>query len=120
MDGAEGALRQDDYAGAIDQQSEAMEALREGMRSLGEAMAQQNQGQTGQGDQASDLISQNRDPLGRSTGSQGSLGTDDNLLQGEDAYRRARELLDEIRRRSGDSERPRIELDYLRRLLDRF
>ena len=120
MDGAEDALRQDDYAGAIDQQSEAMEALREGMRSLGEAMAQQNQGQTGQGDQASDLNSQNRDPLGRSTGSQGSLGTDDNLLQGEDAYRRARELLDEIRRRSGDSERPRIELDYLRRLLDRF
>ncbi|MCB1342459.1 MAG: DUF4175 family protein, partial [Pseudooceanicola sp.] len=30
------------------------------------------------------------------------------------------ELLDEIRRRSGDSDRPQIELDYLKRLLDRF
>ncbi len=120
MEGAEESLRENDYAGAIDRQSEAMEALREGMRSLGEAMAQQNQGQMGQGSEVGDLQSQNRDPLGRTTGSQGSLGTDDNLLQGEDVYRRARELLDEIRRRSGEGERPRIELDYLRRLLDRF
>ena len=37
-----------------------------------------------------------------------------------DVYRRARELLDEIRRRSGDTERPTEELDYLRRLLERF
>lgn len=120
MEGAEQSLRSDDYAGAIDKQSEAMEALREGMRSLGEAMAQQNQGQFGQGNETGDLQSQNRDPLGRNTGSQGSLGTDDNLLQGEDVYRRARELLDEIRRRSGEGDRPKIELDYLRRLLDRF
>src|SRR6056297_1115247 len=32
----------------------------------------------------------------------------------------ARDLLDEIRRRSGEGARPDIELDYLRRLLDRF
>jgi hypothetical protein len=41
-------------------------------------------------------------------------------LQGEDVYRRARELLDEIRKRSGEGARPDAELDYLRRLLDRF
>jgi Flp pilus assembly CpaE family ATPase len=41
-------------------------------------------------------------------------------LQGEDVYRRARELLDEIRRRSGDAERPTAELEYLERLLERF
>ena len=35
-------------------------------------------------------------------------------------YRRARELLDEIRRRSGEQQRPTEELDYLRRLLERF
>ncbi|MBL4767116.1 MAG: TIGR02302 family protein [Rhodobacteraceae bacterium] len=120
MDGAEEALRQNDYAGAIDQQSEAMEALRDGMRSLGEAMAQTQQNQQGQGEQVGDLQSQNRDPLGRNRGSQGSVGTDESLLQGEDVYRRARELLDEIRRRSGEGERPEVELDYLQRLLDRF
>jgi hypothetical protein len=48
------------------------------------------------------------------------VGTQDNLLQGEDVYRRARELLDEIRRRSGEGERPEVELEYLKRLLDRF
>ncbi len=119
MEGAEQSLRRDDYAGAIDQQSEAMEALREGMRALGEALAQQ-QTQPGQGSVEGDMRTQNRDPLGRNTGSNGSLGTPENLLQGEDVYRRARELLDEIRRRSGEGERPEVERDYLRRLLERF
>jgi hypothetical protein len=97
-----------------------MEALREGMRALGEAMAQQRQGQPGQGNATGDMRARNRDPLGRNAGSQGAAGTDDNLLQGDDVYRRARELLDEIRRRSGDGARPQLERDYLRRLLDRF
>jgi hypothetical protein len=121
MDGAEEALRQEDFAGAIDNQSEAMEALREGMRALGEQMAQQQQqGQQGQGMAEGDMQSQNRDPLNRSPGSNGSIGTDEGMLQGEDVYRRARELLDEIRRRSGDGERPDVELEYLKRLLERF
>ncbi len=120
MDDAEEALRGDDLAEAIDRQSEAMEALREGMRSLGEAMAQNQQNQPGQGTQEGDMQANNRDPLGRSAGAAGSISTEDNLLQGEDVYRRARELLDEIRRRTGDSDRPQIELEYLKRLLERF
>jgi hypothetical protein len=121
MEGAEDALRQDDYAGAIDRQSEAIEALREGMRALGEQMAQQ-QNQPGQGSSEGDQQANNRDPLGRdrNEGRDGGLSTDEGLLQGEDVYRRARDLLDEIRRRSGEGERPEIELDYLKRLLERF
>ena len=34
--------------------------------------------------------------------------------------RRAEELLAEIRRRAAEQERPKIELDYLKRLLDQF
>nr|WP_170415345.1 TIGR02302 family protein [Ruegeria atlantica] len=120
MEGAEEALRGDDLAEAIDQQSEAMEALREGMRSLGEALAQNQQNQPGQGSQEGDMQANNRDPLGRSPGANGTISTDENLLQGEDVYRRARELLDEIRRRTGESDRPQIELEYLKRLLERF
>jgi uncharacterized protein (TIGR02302 family) len=120
MEGAEDALRNDDLAEAIDKQSEAIEALREGMRSLAEAMARDQRNQPGQGNAEGEMRAQNRDPLGRNAGSQGSIGTDEGLLQGEDVYRRARELLDEIRRRSGDGERPEIELEYLQRLLDRF
>ena len=121
MDGAEEALRNRDFAEAIDNQSQAMEALREGMRALGEAMQQEAQnGQQGQGMSESDRRAEARDPLGREPGSNGSVGTEEGLLQGEDVYRRARDLLDEIRRRSGEGERPDVELDYLKRLLDRF
>ncbi|WP_299043788.1 TIGR02302 family protein [uncultured Tateyamaria sp.] len=121
MDGAEEALRQEDFAEAIDNQSQAMEALREGMRALGEAMQQEQQNaQQGQGTSESDRRADARDPLGRDPGSNGSVGTEEGLLQGEDVYRRARDLLDEIRRRSGEGERPDVELDYLKRLLDRF
>ncbi|MBY5933830.1 TIGR02302 family protein [Tateyamaria omphalii] len=121
MDNAEDALRQRDFADAIDNQSQAMEALREGMRALGEAMQQEQQdAQQGQGTSESDRRAEARDPLGREPGSNGSVGTEEGLLQGEDVYRRARDLLDEIRRRSGEGERPDVELDYLKRLLDRF
>ena len=119
MEGAGEALRNDDIAGALEEQADAMEALREGMRNMGEAMARQGnpsgpgQGQGGPGRAGAD-------PLGRETGQGRRAGTQDNLLQGDDVYRRARDLLDELRRRSGEGERPDIELDYLRRLLDRF
>jgi hypothetical protein len=89
------------------------------MRNMGEAMAQEgNPG--GQGSERGDPGLAQADPLGRETGQGRRAGTQDSLLQGEDVYRRARDLLDEIRRRSGEGARPDIELDYLRRLLDRF
>ncbi len=123
MDGAERALRDNDLPEAIDRQAEAMDALREGIRNLGEALAQE-QGEQGQGQQAGQgegrTDPSRRDPLGRESGDQGQFGSDENLLQGEDVYRRAEDLLDEIRRRSAEQERPEVELDYLRRLLDRF
>lgn len=120
MDGAEQALRQDDLAEAIDRQAEAMDALRDGIRNLGEALAEGSQRNNGQQGQTPENLAgrQRSDPLGRSQ--QGAPGVDENLLQGEDVYRRARKLLDEIRRRSGDLSRPEAERDYLERLLDRF
>ena len=120
MDGAEEALRGDDLPEAIDRQSEAMEALREGMRNLGEALAEEQRQQGQQGDTAGAQSPDQRDPLGREAGNNGTISSNENLLQGEDVYRRARELLDEIRRRSGDGDRPEIERNYLERLLDRF
>jgi hypothetical protein len=84
-------------------------------------MAEQQQ----QGGQQGQQLGQNdpsgsRDPLGREAGENGRIGTDEQLLQGDDVYRRARELLDEIRKRSGEQNRPTEELDYLKRLLERF
>jgi hypothetical protein len=79
---------------------------------------QQNRGQQGQAEGR--MGGQQQDPLGRNAGATGQVGGDENLLQGEDVYRRARDLLDEIRRRSGEDARPETERDYLKRLLDRF
>ena len=124
MEGAEDALRDGDLAEAIDRQAEAMDALRNGMRELGQALAENGNNEPGQGTEQGEAsgrpVPGARDPLGREVGNTGLSGTDQELLGGEDVNRRAEELLDEIRRRSGDQERPEIERDYLRRLLDQF
>ena len=121
MDQAEQALRENDIPGAIDRQADAMEALRDGMRNLGKALAQNQPPQGENGQQFGDATNQGqRDPLGRDLGGNGTAGTPENMLQGEDVYRRAREILDELRRRSGEQQRPESERGYLRRLLDSF
>ena len=121
MRGAEEALRGDDLAEAIDRQSEAMEALREGLRNMGEAIAEEQRRQAGQQGQADGNAGGERnDPLGRSSGSNGEMGNQREMLQGEDVYRRALELEEELRRRSGEGDRPEIEREYLKRLLERF
>lgn len=123
MKDAEQALRDGDLSGALDKQAEAMEAMREGMRDFGAALAEENrnQGQAQDGEMIGrDDPNSNRDPLGREPGDAARIGSDRNLLQGEDIYRRAQELLDEIRKRSGEQSRPEGERDYLKRLLDLF
>jgi uncharacterized protein (TIGR02302 family) len=120
MRGAGEALQRDDLPEAIGRQAKAMDALREGMQNLGEAMAEAEGRKGQQGSADGREGGEQRDPLGRNPGATGQAGTDQGLLQGEDVYRRARELLDEIRKRSGESVRPEVERDYLRRLLDRF
>ncbi len=125
MDQAEEALRDGDLPEAIDRQADAINNLREGMRSLGEAFAQDQNRLPGADGQAQGDPSREvpRDPLGREGNGQGSVfGLEENrdALGAKDVYRRARDLLDEIRRRSSERTRPEAELDYLNRLLDQF
>ncbi|WP_288950973.1 DUF4175 domain-containing protein [uncultured Paracoccus sp.] len=143
MEEAEDALRRGDAGGAMEGQAQALQSMREGMRALGDMMARdQQQGQEGapqQGGQqdgpegpSGDPRGQRglaqpydrrpqTDPLGRSlSGDGGSITTGDPLAEGTDPSRKARELQDEIRRRSGERERPRDERDYLGRLLENF
>jgi uncharacterized protein (TIGR02302 family) len=122
MDKAEEALRNGDLGSALDKQAEAMDALRQGMRDFGEAMAQ-NDPQGNQGNSATADAGDPQtgvDPLGRQLGTEGRMGSDANLLQGPDVYRRAQDLLDEIRKRAGEQTRPAEERGYLKRLLDLF
>jgi uncharacterized protein (TIGR02302 family) len=119
MGDARDRLESGDTAGALDRQADAIEQLREGLRGLGDEMrqAQGSQQPGGEGDALSDG---GNDPLGRPLGSRGSVDTGGQMLPEADARARAREILDEIRRRAGDLGRPEVERDYLRRLLDRF
>lgn len=121
MEQAERALREGDLSGALDRQAEALEALRNGIGDLNDALAEQQQQENGDnGTQFGQDDPNGRDPLGRNTGNALRNGSDENLLQGEDVYRRADELLGEIRRRAGDQTRPENERGYLKRLLDLF
>ncbi len=121
MQDAERALRDGNLPQALDRQAEALDALRNGLRNLGEAQAQNQQDGTRQGQAtAKQSADGQRDPLGRETGNSTHMGTDRTMLQGGDVYRRAQDLLDEIRRRAGEQARPDDERSYLKRLLDLF
>ncbi len=122
MTDAEKALREGDLPKALDKQAQALDALRQGIRQLGEALAQSQQDRNPNDGQAAQEASPQgqRDPLGRDTGESTQMGTDHSLLQGQDVYRRAQELLDEIRKRAGEQARPDQERSYLKRLLDLF
>jgi hypothetical protein len=121
MEEAEEALRRGDLDGALDRQAEAMEAMRDGLQDFGEALAEeQRENRDGQGNQEFGSADPNgRDPLGREPGDAARIGSDENMVQ-NDPNMRAQELLDEIRRRSGELARPSEELDYLKRLLQLF
>ena len=121
MSDAERALRNGDLPGALDRQAEALDAMRQGIRNFGEALAQEQRQGTPQGQASNkDAPRGQRDPLGRDTGQSAQTGTDRSMLQGDDVYRRAQDLLDEIRKRAGQQQRPDTERSYLRRLLDLF
>jgi hypothetical protein len=60
------------------------------------------------------------DPLGRHR--QGKIPRDDGStkIPAQSDAQRAREILDEVRRRANESTRPPPELDYLRRVLRQY
>ncbi|MBZ0218042.1 MAG: DUF4175 domain-containing protein, partial [Fimbriimonadaceae bacterium] len=63
---------------------------------------------------------QNVDPMGRARVSQDPDLGQDVRVPDEIDIQRAREILQELRRRMGESHRPRLELDYFERLLRLF
>ena len=120
MEEAAEALGEGNAADALNRQADAMEAMRDGLRAMGNAQAQQQREQQEGGQAAETGSGGQRDPLGRAINRGGEVGTQENMLQGDEPARRAQDLLDELRRRSAELDRPEEERDYLRRLLDRF
>lgn len=118
MQGAEGSLREGDREGALGNQGEAMERLREGARGLAREMMQQGQGQQGSRGRTGEARGGDQDPLGRPMRSRGEdYGPDRDMLPSEMAIQRAREILEMLRSRAGDQALPPVERDYIERLL---
>ncbi len=122
MGAARDNLEQGDLPEAIDRQADAMDAMREAIQALGQQLREQamQDGQDGQGQANTNPTPGNIDPLGRPMGENGQMNTNDSLLGDTNDVRRSRELQEEIRRRSGEVGRSEQELEYLRRLLERF
>jgi uncharacterized protein (TIGR02302 family) len=118
MGQAEDSLRGGDRDGALGQQGEALAKLREGARGLARQMMQQSQGQQDSEGRAGESRGDDRDPLGRPMRSRGEdTGPDRDMLPSEQAIQRAREILDMLRAKAGDAGLPRLERDYIERLL---
>jgi uncharacterized protein (TIGR02302 family) len=124
MGEAEGELGQGDTDSAVDSQGRALEAMRKGAQGLAQQMQQDalgmgpGPGQPGRRGRA--RAQQDTDPLGRPL--RGREYGDDVTVKvpGEIDAQRARRILEELRKRFGESGRPQLELDYIERLLKDF
>ena len=121
MGDAGGKLGEGNADGAVDSQGKALDALRKGAQSLAQAMQQQDGDGQGNGPSARAGRQQGdgnqSDPLGRPLHGK-DFGDDLTVkIPGEIDVQRVRRILEELRRRLADPQRPQIELDYLERLL---
>lgn len=111
---SENALAYSELEGAIESQKKALEYLQQGLQENVQRMIEQAQGSTGglyfQGQNQQN--NGHEDPFGK------SRDNDIKVPDGEE--KRSREILRELRKRSGERERPEIEHDYIDRLLENF
>lgn len=119
MKDASEALRGGAPDQAVASQGEALEQLQQSMKSMQEQMARSNPGQAG-GQRTPSGRQQGRDPLGRPLPGSGTLNGEEVKIPAEADMQRAREILEELRRRASEQNRPKAERDYIDRLLDRF
>ncbi|MES0812558.1 TIGR02302 family protein [Roseibium sp. SCPC15] len=101
---------------ALGQQGNALDALRRGAQGLTEQMMGQGQG----AGSPSGPAPMDEDPLGRPRRTEGPDFNNRVQIPDEIDVQRARRILEELRRRFSDPSRPKLELDYLERLLKRY
>ena len=123
MLGAVEALKRGQFGEAVARETEALDQLRKAIEGLGERIARRLGGTIGvargwQGTRPGN----GRDPFGRAPGGSFGSGIDDGEVKIPDHIerRRARDILQELRRRAGERHRPETERDYIDRLLKRF
>lgn len=119
MGEAQSALGQQEGEQATGHQGQALDALRRGAQDMMQQMQQAMQGEQGEtGDRGARRESADRDPLGRPQRTTGPEYGDSTKVPDEIDAQRARQILEEIRRRLGNALSPDLERSYLERLLE--
>ncbi|MGA7675994.1 MAG: DUF4175 family protein [Rhizomicrobium sp.] len=107
MGDAAQALGLGDFPRAGTLQKDILDALRKGAEAMaGRGKAQQS--------------AAGQDPLGRAAGNRGAGRGGDVRIPDASVLQRARDILNELRKRAGEQGRPKEELDYIDRLLKQF
>ena len=123
MGDAEGRLGEGNADSAVDSQGKALDALRRGAQNLAQSMQQQRGMGRGPGDgrQQQGRAGRETDPLGRRPPPRepgmeelGGYVPGANEMGAE----RARRVIEELRKRFGETGRPQLELEYIERLLE--
>jgi uncharacterized protein (TIGR02302 family) len=114
MKDAEQSLEKGDTGSALGDQSQALDQMRQGAQKMAEEAQKNGQSRFGQNGDTP------RDPLGRPQRFQGPDPGNSVKVPDEIDMQRAREILEELRRRVAQPTRPAMELDYFERLLRRF
>jgi uncharacterized protein (TIGR02302 family) len=127
MNNAARALRQGQPGDAIAPQTDALDQLQQAAREFAQKMQQRLGNSLGQGDARDDESGfgqrrdgVERDPLGRPLANGGAYDQGDVKIPDNNTMQKVRDLLDELRRRAGERDRPQLERDYINRLLQRF
>ncbi|MFC6197526.1 DUF4175 domain-containing protein [Ponticaulis profundi] len=113
---AERALQQGDLDAAQWNQDRAVQSMRDAAGGLAEELDERRSAR--RGENGEDTINES-DPLGRTAGGARPNGDDEETIPDEIDRQRARDILDDLRRRLNESDSEE-EREYLRRLLDRF
>jgi len=120
MRGATDALQGNELDGAAQAQNDALEQLKQGMQQMSQSLRQQMGNQRGPGQRDP------MDPFGRALSEDEGPGGDAFAREGSDVLPksedpdRSRQIFEELRTRRNQPQRPKIERDYLDRLLRQF
>lgn len=121
MRAARDALERNRPGEALVPQTRALDQLGQGMEAMAERFMRRMGENPGRGQGTVGMRpGQGRDPLGREMGTSGLEALEGVRIPDRMEMRRSREILRELRRRSGERGRPPSELDYIDRLLRRF
>ena len=121
MGGAEERLQQNAPADALPNQGQALEQMRKGAQTLMKALNGKGNAQGGQygynqGEQEGNLDA----PAQYNPFSDGTESNDNNVVPDEAQRKTIQDILDEVKRRLSEQNRPREERDYLERLISPF